>query len=76
MWKVQPQKQIHIQGSHSDWKTWENVKTFSNQGKVSEFLTDWENQTKYWKTYKCYLLFLVIFKLTVLYLLKWIKFLV
>ena len=37
-----------------------------------------ENHTKYWKTQgtsdKCYLLFLVIFKLTVYYLLKWVKF--
>ena len=25
------------QGSHSDWKTWENGKTFSSQGKVRNF---------------------------------------
>ena len=33
-----------FQGSHSDWKTWINGKTFSSQGKVRE------NHTKYWKT--------------------------
>ena len=63
-----------FQGSHLDWKTWENGKAFSSQGKVGE------NLTKYWKSQgisdKCYLLFLAIFKLTVYYLLKWIKFLV
>ena len=36
-----------------------------------------ENHTKYWESQgiseKCYLLFLVIFKWTVYYLLKWIK---
>ena len=45
---------------------------FGQTGKVRE------NHTKYWKTPgitdKCYLLFLVIFKLTVYCLLKWIKF--
>ena len=45
---------------------------FEQTGKVRD------NHTKYWKTQrildKCYLLFLVIFKLTVYYLLKWIKF--
>ena len=36
-----------LQGSHPDWKnwkTWENGKAFSSQGKVRE------NHTKYWKT--------------------------
>ena len=75
----------HCQGSHSDWKTWKNGKAFSSQGKVREFWTDWksqgkvrENHTKYWKTQgiwnKYYLIFLMIFKWTVYYLLKWIKF--
>ena len=45
---------------------------FEQTGKVRE------NQIKYWKTPrisdKCHLLFLVIFKLTVYCLLKWIKF--
>ena len=74
-----------VQGSHSDWKTWKNGKAFSSQGKVREFWTDWksqgkvrENHTKYWKTQgiwdKYYLIFLVIVKWTVYYLLKWIKF--
>ena len=69
------------QGSHSDWKTWKNGKAFSSQGKVREFWTDWESQgkvrenhTKYWKTQgnwdKHYLIFLVIFKWTVYYLLN------
>ena len=77
------------QGSHSDWKTWKNGKAFSSQGKVREFWTDWksqgkvrENYTKYWKILKFeiniiwyfYILFLVIFKWTVYFLLKWIKF--
>ena len=79
---------LPCQGSHSDWKTWKtwkNRKAFSSQGKVREFWTDWksqgkvrENHTKYWKTEinweKYYLIFLVIFKWTVHYLLKWIKF--
>ena len=77
-----------LQGSHSDWKTWKtwkNGKAFSSQGKVREFWTDWkshgkvrENHTKYWKTQgiwdKYYLIFFVIFKWTVYYLPKWIKF--
>ena len=45
---------------------------FEQTGKVRE------NHIKYWKTQgisdKCYLIFLVIFKLTLYYLLKWIKF--
>ena len=79
---------INIQGSHSDWKTWKtwkNGKAFSSQGKVREFWTDWksqgkvrENHTKYWKTEinwdKYYLIFLVIFKGTVHFLVKWIKY--
>ena len=31
-------------GSHMDWKTWKNGKTFSSQGKVREFWTDWKRQ--------------------------------
>ena len=31
------QKSKTGQGSHSDWKTWGNGKTFSSQGKVREF---------------------------------------
>ena len=27
-----------------DWKTWKNEKTFSSQGKVRGFLTDWKSQ--------------------------------
>ena len=79
------QRQQRTQGSHSDWKTWKNGKVFSSQGKVREFWTDWksqgkvrENHTKYWKTQgiwdQYYLIFLVIFKWTLVYLLKWIKF--
>ena len=49
-------------------------------GKMGRHYPVRENLTKYWKSQgisdKCYLLFLVIFKLTVYYLLKWIKFLV
>ena len=63
----------------------ENGKVFSSQGKVREFWTDWksqgkfrENHTKYWKTEinwdKYYSIFLVIFKWTVHFLVKWIKF--
>ena len=33
-WKRDKQK---LQDSHSDWKTWENGKAFSSQGKVREF---------------------------------------
>ena len=80
----------HYQGSHSDWKnwkTWKNGKAFSSQGKVREFWTDWksqgkvrENHTKYWKiegiSEKIICYFSMIFKWTVYYLLKCIKFLV
>ena len=79
---------LYLQGSHSDWKTWKtwkNGKAFSSQGKVREFWTDWKSQgkvrknhIKYWKTQgiwdKYYLIFLAIFKWTVYYLPKWIKF--
>ena len=34
------------QGSHSKWETWKIGKTFSSQGKVREFLTDWKSQGK------------------------------
>ena len=78
------------QGSHSDWKnwkTWKNGEAFSSQGKVREFWTDWksqgkvrENHTKYWKiegiSEKIICYFSMIFKWTVYYLLKCIKFLV
>ena len=37
---------VQYQGSHSDWKTWENGKAFSSQGKVREFWTDWKSQGK------------------------------
>ena len=30
-------QKIQEQGSYSDWKTWENGKVFSSQGKVKEF---------------------------------------
>ena len=33
-----------LQGSHTDWKTWKNRKTFSSQGKVREFCADWKSQ--------------------------------
>ena len=62
---------VHRQGSHSDWKNGKSG-NFVQTGKVRE------NDTKYWKTRriwdKYYLIFLVIFKWTVYYLLKWIKF--
>ena len=71
-----------LQGSHSDWKTWKKWEgifqstkksgNFEQTGKVRE------NHTKYLKTQetwdKYYLRFLVIFKWTLYYLLKWIKF--
>ena len=63
--------QIQMQGSHSDWK---NGKTFSSQGILNRHWKSRENHTKYWrnekKSDKYYLIFLVIFKLTVYYLLK------
>ena len=34
------------QGSHLAWRTWKNGKTFSSQGKVQEFLTDWKSRGK------------------------------
>ena len=39
-------KNVQNQGSHSDWKTWENGKAFSSQGKVREFWWDWKSQGK------------------------------
>ena len=66
------------QVSHSDWKTWKNGKAFSSQGKVREFWTDWKSQGKPHKILenwdKYYLIFLVIFKWTAHFLVKWIKF--
>ena len=68
--------------SHLDWKTWENEKAFSSQGKVKEFWTDWKIQSKFaqktrnvgeFQTNVVYY-FLVIFKWNVYYLLKWIRF--
>ena len=65
-----------------DWKTWKN-EAFSSQGKVREFLTDWKSQGKVRENHtqkkekildKYYLILLVIYKLTVYYLLKYIKF--
>ena len=57
-------------GSHFPVR--EKSGNFEQTGKVRE------NQTKYWKTWgiwdKYYLIFLVIFKWTVNYLLKWSKF--
>ena len=38
--------QLFHRGSHSDWETWKNGKTFSSQGKVREFRTDWKSQGK------------------------------
>ena len=43
------------QGSHFYWKTLENGKAFSSQGKVRKFWTDWKSQgetktKKYWKS--------------------------
>ena len=35
---------IYDHGSHMDWKTWKNGKTFSSQGKIREFWTDWKSQ--------------------------------
>ena len=80
----------HVQGSHSDWKnwkTWENGKAFSSQGKVREFWTDWKSQGKVRENHtntgklrafqkKLFVFFSMIFKWTVYYLLKCIKFLV
>ena len=73
-----------IPGFLLNWKTWkmgrhfpvrEKSENFEQTGKVREI---WENHSKYWKIQgilkKCNLLFLVIFKLTVYYLLKWMKF--
>ena len=76
------------QGSHSDWKnwkTWKNGKAFSSQGKVREFEQTGKVREKSGKTTQntgklrkfqkkiiCY--FSMIFKWTVYYLLKCIKF--
>ena len=66
------------QGSHTDWKTWKNGKTFSSQGKVREFCADWKSQGNLDKILEKSgkfreFLFFVLF-LIELYLLKWIKF--
>ena len=65
----------HLQGSHSDWKTWKNGKTFSSQG----ILNGLEKSGKSHKILENsgnvrQMLFVVIFKWTVYYLLKWLKF--
>ena len=70
------------QGSHSDWKTlekWEGIfQSGKSQGIFNRLEKVRENHIKYWKTWgiwdKYYLIFLVIFKWTVYYLPKWIKF--
>ena len=43
---------LHHQSSHSDMKTWKNVKAFSSQGKVREFWTEWKSQGKSHKILK------------------------
>ena len=73
---------MEYQGSHSDRKTWENGKAFSSQGKIMEFWTDGKSQGKSHKIpgslgevrQMFFVIFLLIFKWTVYYLLKWIKF--
>ena len=60
---------------------WKKEKAFFNQWKVGEFSTDWKSRGKSHRILeklkifrRCYLLFLVIFKWTEYYLLKWITF--
>ena len=69
----------YLQGSRSHWKTWKNGKAFSVKEKSGNFEQTGkviENHTKYKKSWgisdKCYVL--AIFKLTMYYLLRWIKF--
>ena len=64
----------HQQGSHSDWKTWKMGRHFPVREKSGNFEQTGkvrENHTKYWKNEKIsdkyYLIFLVTFKLTVLF---------
>ena len=59
---------ISLQGSHSDFKTSKIGKAFYNQGKFSEFGTDWNVKEKLHKILQKSAIFrqiLVIFKLTV-----------
>ena len=67
------------QGSHSDWKTWKNGKAFSSQAFKSQGILNRleksENHSKYWE-FQTNLIsyFLVIFRWTVYYLPKWVRF--
>ena len=36
--------QTSCHGPHRHWKTWENGKAFSSQGKFREFCQDWKSQ--------------------------------
>ena len=67
------------QGSHSEWKTWEVGRHFPVMEKSGNFEQTGKVGGNYTKILEnlgnsgCCLLFLVIFKWTVYYLLKWIK---
>ena len=56
----------------------EKLESIFQSGKLEHAVKVGENQTKYWKNQgnsnKCYLLFWLIFKRAVYYLLKWIKY--
>ena len=53
----------------------ENGKAFSSEEILNSLKKVIEKHTKYWKiSDKCYLIFVVIFVLTLYYLLKWITF--
>ena len=43
-WTQKNMIRIKVHGSHKNWKTRKNGKTFSSQGKVREFWTDWKSQ--------------------------------
>ena len=73
-----------IQGSHLDWKTWKKWEGIFKSGKSQRILNKLEKsgkikqntgKLKEFQTNVIYY-FLVIFKLTLHYMLKWIKFLV
>ena len=68
----------YIQGSHSHWKKWEGIFQSGKSQGILNRLEKSGKTHKYWKTEinwdKYYLIFLVIFKWNVHYLLKWIKF--
>ena len=49
---------MNTHGSHMDWKTWKNEKTFSSQGKIRELYP------KYWKNEEILASFYFIFSLT------------